>query len=408
MTFVPDYIEGAEHGVHWPPFIGDGNGIFDASSGEGTALDSVSTSPASGVYCYRINPTATNILVRKVLVVTPSGIGQGCFKVKLGTSPDVECGCFSVFNPTDSCAVTFAVGTDGTIRAKFWNGGAYVGSSTGPTLSTTIWTLVEFSFDVTGTTWVIQWRANGATQTNASAASQTAKSDLDRIQLGAWGSGSITTDYFLDDLAAEIGSNGDHPVGDHVVLGFPITGNGTHNLDAATSAFYFKDIGGVETFLTTSETTSYQVVDKVPIDGDVDHIGVRGAIADTSKYVEYLFEDYGRAPVAVRIIVNLNNDSALANAIIAKIHDGTNEQNIYSGTVTTTEGNLYRDLHLIQRPNSGGSWTVDAFNNLRLRWGFTNDADGTPRLKAGHIQAVFPASIGIITNPLVGISGIGW
>lgn len=61
----------------------------------------------------------------------------------------------------------------------------------------------------------------------------------------------------------------------YFIKGYSPNAVGTHNLDASTSQYFFKDISNTETALTTSETTSYQQIDDVPINNDTDHVLLR-------------------------------------------------------------------------------------------------------------------------------------
>jgi len=88
------------------------------------------------------------------------------------------------------------------------------------------------------------------------------------------GNNSTADVYFWHPVISN--DTADYPIGPHEVRGYSPDSIGTHNLDAATSAFFFKDDGaGTETALTTSETTSYQNIDDVPLDADSAHVLVK-------------------------------------------------------------------------------------------------------------------------------------
>lgn len=107
-------------------------------------------------------------------------------------------------------------------------------------------------------------------------------------------------------------------------------------------------------------------------------------------YTEHTFSDSSEssAPTAVRAVVVHHQDSAANCSITAKLYEGSNEENVYSGDINSTS-RLYHSKTFAQRPNSGGAWTNSAFNALSLRWGYTSDADGTPRLGAAMLEAIF-------------------
>lgn len=271
MTFTPILIDGAEHGV----ISIAGGGIFNSSFGTLANLTAQTIVKRSGSYAFRTLCSGSQIGADHD-TGSPSSLWEGMFAYRRAATPSVKINIFQLQSSGDNGNGLFHLNTDNTISSRFWNGSGYVGTEIfSAAIPIDTWILVKFSMDFSGTTWVTKWEVDEVTQTDISAAGQVARTPQ-IINIGAFG-GLNNSEGFHDDIIIGNGSVAEHPVDDMYVLPYSPNGVGTHNLDAATSAFFFKDIGGTETALTTSETTSHEQIDNVPLDGDIDHIFVRAS-----------------------------------------------------------------------------------------------------------------------------------
>lgn len=133
--------------------------------------------------------------------------------------------------------------------------------------TTTSWITNAAIYLGDSTTALATWTsfADGATHTALTGVNATVFFGSPRAQTGLTG--------FITDCAFSL-SSADYPIGPASVYGFSPNAVGTHSLDTTPSAYFFKEVATVDTALTTSETTSYQTIDDIPIDVDVDSIWV--------------------------------------------------------------------------------------------------------------------------------------
>jgi len=165
---------------------------------------------------------------------------------------------------------------DGTGSCVESNSGNAIG--TGP-LSTNTWYRLEFSYD--GALAVVSCRVSLADNTVVIAeliGQSVTGGAVTTVSVGAPNTAATTAaPFYATDLAWST-QLADYPIGPIQILGYSPNAVGTHNLDASTSTFFFTETqappGGTTTALTTSETTSYQSVDDVPIDGGTDAVKI--------------------------------------------------------------------------------------------------------------------------------------
>jgi hypothetical protein len=152
------------------------------------------------------------------------------------------------------------------------------------------WYWFELYVDVTSNPWslkaaVTPWTGSAlGTREEITATPALAAQIIGTAYQGAYGgaTGAEIRSY-TGPWVVYTGASGDYPVSP---MQGPTTAlvpnaNGTHNLDAATSAFFFKDDNTTETALTTSETTSYQNVDELPLASDVARVEIHTAAGTT-------------------------------------------------------------------------------------------------------------------------------
>lgn len=150
----------------------------------------------------------------------------------------------------------------------------------GPTLSLNTWYRVEYHLDTSANPWLIDVQvavgdgpATSLTQVSVANAALTLN-EINSLCIGAGFGTETTGDFWSTDFAYSTQA-ADYPIGPIQVIGYSPNAVGVHNLDAATSSYFFKEVSGVDTALTTSETTSYQTIDDVPLSLDADSIFVQ-------------------------------------------------------------------------------------------------------------------------------------
>lgn len=266
------HIHGFEHGV----FSTVGGEFFADTSGVGTA-EIITTAPRSGAY--HLRATAGTGAERWIVdkrghwTGTPTQIA-GLFAVRFAAFP-VDADVHWFFSHEHSGTVLerfrFNVDSSGNIAASV--GGTDVAYSGNPA-SLNTWYLIEYAADFSSTAWVLKWRVAGVAQTDATntgSGSRVFGTTSGAVYIGRSGADVYFDDYVAFDYA-DYGGSG---LGNHKVLGYSPNAVGTHNLDAATSAFFFQNSGS-DAALTTSDSTSHARIDDVPLNADSEHIKVVG------------------------------------------------------------------------------------------------------------------------------------
>lgn len=245
-----------------------GAGLWDTITGT-PAIDT--TVKRTGSASLRLNMAdATAWFVRKTISAT---VVVGRFYVRRDAKPSGRSRFFQFSDGTNSIDLSFELSTATTIFLTNVATPASIGS-----LADTTFGRIDIKIDVTANPWTVSAYLNGVGPTTATKA--VAASTLTQISLGQTGTGQTGYDCYIDDIYFTTGDAADYPLGAGYVLPYVPNRVGTPNYDAATSVFYFKstDDGTTKTFLTTSETTSYQTIDEWPptTGGSADLIGVRG------------------------------------------------------------------------------------------------------------------------------------
>lgn len=399
MAFTPIYIEGFEHGAGvnssglFSDDLSHGDGLFPFLSGNGFAGSSQTTHKRSGDYGCRFTVSAGSLLAGYTFD-SASQLHEGLVAIKLLTAPDTTMQFFQITNAADDCACMLRIDSSGHLLTAFYNGSIQTGQTSSNTIKSSDFSIIKFAFDTSTATWKMDVELDGVAMTQATFAGGSAVS-RDRVTFGSWNAN--TSDLVIDDIVIGEGSVAEHPVPNYYIKGYTVDSVGTHNLDATPSAAFFKDIGGTETAITTSETDSWQVID-TPIDfaSVDDHVGVRGLTDNEDLYLEYGFQNSAEPnpPICVRALIEQGNDSNTVNDISMILLDpsSTSIAFIYSGSVSEAGTYQYRDAVMRQRP-SGGDWTITDFNGLKLRWGFPFSSAGTPRLYTASLQALFVSAV---------------
>jgi hypothetical protein len=254
-------IDGFEHQI---PGTIAGGGLYSSASANAPTIDT--TNHRSGSAGLRANGAG----VRGVAYAPGLAELVLSFQMRVTTAVDgVRFLLFSLFPPAQLINVKFSSTNKVTVALN--DGATDVASQESTsTFSTGTYVRFEFKVDINQNPWTVDWQMDGVSQTQVTAA--LAANTVAELWLANWDACSIDVTY--DDVVIN-DSLASYPMGEHKVLGYSPNAVGTHNLDAATSTYFFKDIATTETALTTSETTSYQQIDDVPLSADTDHVLVR-------------------------------------------------------------------------------------------------------------------------------------
>ncbi|HXJ56504.1 MAG TPA: hypothetical protein VNU68_07575 [Verrucomicrobiae bacterium] len=217
---------------------------------------------------------------------------------------------------------------------------------------------------------------------------------------------SATYDAFYDDVVLSV-TTGDYPIGPGYVHHFVPTSDGTHNI--AGAADFKRGAAGVD--ILNATTDSYLLVDDVPMDDatpDTDDYINAIAPANATDYTENKFGPAPSiptpvvAPRAVDAIVAYHQAGTGAGTSQFRLNDNGTEDTIVSlngiGVITLR----YSRKQYATMPGGGGAWTVARFNDLRIRFGFSSDANPDQYFDCAMIEAEFahpPLQIVAITKP---------
>lgn len=354
-------IDGFEHGL----LSTAGGGLYSAIADFGTVQDIVTSPVKTGGRCLRQRnasrlsyaiPTATNIVIVggwfriESIPVNAAGIDIYGMEVSGGTE-----------------GTWVQIQNDGTLRLNIYDGAATTpGSATSFAITTGVWHWVEFYLDSSANPWVSKARIDGVdipTLTDAVVARDIAKVNLWH---NAYNETGDLTRYY-DDIVIYKGSASDYPISPKRIYPKLINGVATHNLEATPSKYYFKDIAGTETFLTSSETDSYQTIDDSPIDADVDHIGLKGvnigidgtaeSHTGTTGSTNQASFDFASLTLGARcrgiLVFTFNANSNANDATSVKINPATNNID-----VPAVAGSLATDT--LTEPGSCRAWFIGA------------------------------------------------
>lgn len=189
--------------------------------------------------------------------------------------------------------VVFGVGVQGNggVNPNFCilsglNSGTTVSVSTcvvtGVTIQTGVWYRLEWRVQKTTNPWpcalgVAIGDGVATTATGTCVAANAITNNQTGVLVGyaqqARTSGRTPMDYSVMDIAYSE-STSDYPTGPVQVRGYPTASVGTHNLDASTSAFFFTEVGTTDTALTTAETTSFGLIDNIPLSSGASQDGI--------------------------------------------------------------------------------------------------------------------------------------
>jgi hypothetical protein len=234
----------------------------------------------------------------------------------------------------------------------------------GPVLQADTWYLLDWTMDVSGTTFTCSAMIDGTDEGTLSRASQTA-ADITNMRMGS--SGANTDIRYLDDWVISTDA-ADYPLGEHEVKLLLPTGDGTHN--AGTNVIENQDgtdIGVV---------TAFDLVNEIPPES-TDY--VRQAAVGTGNYAEVTFDDPADIAIwGVSAWVTLGTTSSNSGLIARVVDSGGNTLVDHGGATSTVSLPAQYSQKVVPDPGDDG-WTNAELAGLRGRIGFSNDVIPIPR-----------------------------
>lgn len=203
----------------------------------------------------------------------------------ISTLPSTVSDIFGFFDSSTNKYIGIGMGGDNFFELTYSTDGSGASSrdEIASAVSTGNWYRFELSLDGSTSTWATSFGIatdNKSLTTGTDTISASGSLTFDKFFIGGlfFSSGSVIN---FTDMAISLQS-ADYPIGPISVLGYSPTSVGTHNLDASTSSYFFSETqappGGTTTALTTSETTSYQSIDDIALDGGTDAVKVTTAV----------------------------------------------------------------------------------------------------------------------------------
>lgn len=292
--------------------------------------------------------------------------------------------------------------TDGRLLLKATDGAT---ATQGPILSAGVWYWIDLWVDTTTTAAQVKMRVDGGAEyTNSGTLSVAGPTGVSSWQVEA----NTAYERYVDNYVS--GADADYPIGPRYILGYNVDGVGSHNLDAATSAYFFQNAGS-DVAIATSDSTSNQRIDDFPGDAGTDYVTVKPAAGPTEPtatwYLEYtLLNTVETVTIsAVRGIISVMDSASGASTGAAKLYEGGSETSFWPGNAGSVR--QYNSGVLATKP-SGGAWDYTALNDLKLRWGYSNDATPNPQLYAAMIEVAFQSGVTQVLLPDGDLAAGGW
>lgn len=283
-----------------------------------------------------------------------------------------------------------------------------IGSS-GVTLATATWHVIDFKVDVSANPWTIDVSTNGVALTQLTRA--LAATTQTRLYLGNGGVGRTSTyDLYFDDLLVSTAA-ADYPYGSGKVLAKSPAGDGTHN--ATPAGVFVRGLDGGANIISTGAsptTDSYLLVDDVPLSSAGASDFITQVTSGAALYVEHTYPATTGTigPRAVDIIMAGAHLTTAAANQKWKINDNGTTLLVWDRAASGSSGTAYARFQAASMVG-GGSWTLARYDALRTRWGYSTDANPDVMMNAIMLEAEFEASAATQAQPITatGIYGVG-
>lgn len=253
-------------------------------------------------------------------------------------------------------------------------------------ISLNTWYRIDFAF-FCGTNGYAKMSVDGGT-TYQSNTTQTATTFDNGFRVGTSASDATfiayVDDFTLSDAVA------DFPIGAGKVEGVVPNADGSHSF--TTGDFKYDNSGNV----ATNATDTHIWVDDIPLGSTADFLTQN--VINGSGFLEFAFASTSVAPRALQAIVQYATASTTTDNITFKLRDsnGGTEDNIFSGDPSTTASFTdtpdYKQKTYTTIPGTANAWTINAYNGLRFRFGFSSDTNPVPGIHAVMLEVDFPES----------------
>lgn len=356
---------------------------------QATGSSSYTKNPLTGQPALRANPTAQAggaVYGAKHDTLPTSNVNVVRAYVYFATLPNV-----------DTPIATFIYTSDRGIFFQASDSKLYVGDQFGsygatgyPVVTGKLYQL-DLAIDASANPWTIDGRVNGVVlgqKTHAAAAATSTELDLDVGNDVA----SITADVYWGDVVVTQ-TLSQYPIGPGFVRSFVPnrdsnhTCTGTNIVDGTTGT-------PVGTGITAARLDVHNWLNGRPIGGgasDATRLVNQQSIA-ALEYIEVLFEDQlgNIAPHAVEVLVVDQQAATTVGTSSIKMNDNGLLDTILarSGAGVVTDRYTTKQYH---DKFDGGPWTLLRFNNLKARFGFSDDATPDQYFRGVMIEAAFPS-----------------
>lgn len=362
--FTPVFIAGAEDGI---VTVGASAGQppqrrWNSVSGQAPSIST--TVVRSGLRSYRFNPTLGASNLEHVFA---SAQNVFIFRkyVRFDTVPDFDCTMMSMSCVIGADAQVRWKSSDNTIQIRFATG-TQVGSFAP---ATGIWYRLDGFVDCRNNPNTFDLMVDGVPLTQATLAQ--AADTVDGLTFGASIGSNVTADVYYDDIVCSQ-TAGDYPIGPGRVVGLSPNADGTHSF--TDNDFEYNDT----TAFTPSATDVYTYVDERPITAIADFISQN--VIRSTGYVEVQLEDLVGTIAAIHgieVISTHHSAATQANNSTMKLNDGGTLQDVYTSKDWSQTTAVFQGTSIASAP-SGGRWTQDKINALRIRWGYAGDITPAP------------------------------
>lgn len=204
---------------------------------------------------------------------------------------------------------------------------------------------------------------------------------------------TVNANLYFDDVLVSA-TAADYPLGDGSVRPFTVSRDGRHNI---LTAGHFKK-GAAGTNITNATNDSCLLIDDIPMPaGVVTNDYVTQVENGSTEYVEYLFGPFHSPglkallpPRHVALIAAFHTAAPIPATFTLKVVDNFTVQTVYS----LASGDSVQPVNkFYELAPSGVEWSVVAgsgnFNDLRIRWGYSTDANPDVSFDAVMIEAEF-------------------
>ena len=346
----------------------------------------------TGARSMRVNPSSADAFLRPLAgALTIATVSVIRFYVRFATLPNADT--FIAWRGTGAGIIG--------VRFKQSDSKLYCGESnsslngaSGIAVTTGVWYRIDLKADGTAGAKVVDAQVDGVAlgQRTGTSASSPGTS---------WNIGSSATvsgDWFYDDVAIS-DTSADYPIGAGHVDHFVPVSDGAHSTGTAGNFI----VGAAGANITDASTTSYQLIDEVPLDDATpdtdDYINLAANTGATANYVEHVIGPASGVstptlgPRGIEVIYAYAAASTGTGAHIFKINDNGTEDNVQSFNAAGSTSNRYARKHYTDPPSAASVWTTASgdgnFNNLRTRFGYSNDGNPDQYLTCVMVEAEF-------------------